>query len=387
MAGLPPGARLVHGRDVDLPAGYSSRLVMEAAVPGGVFTADAVEKFINGYLAARPDKQVFVRYFSALVGEWRTYGLVAVDDKMTLGESISTYEGDFDFEGDDVRAIDFLVGDRPRAAGGCDGERNDCLARALSLIFAGKIPGGVIKGIEHLKVLLGVAPNDPVPVAKLAHVDELLGATAALSCEGDYPYQSPKVGAPLIARIKLKNGHFEARSDPKRRVYQRTHYKSPKPVRFIMGTENPEVHDTYDVNGVFVEHIDTATMKRWLADKIFTAPVMAVRARNAEYFTEWRASRDALKGILEIDLCGSVKKAALHLWRSTSKCLPAPAPCDATEARWITGALGGGLVWAQPGEFGGLEVDACSHYASTVMRPNLMLPSRAGVFSTLRTLS
>ena len=108
----PPGTHLKENGNVDLPEGYTSRLILETIVEKGTFPAESAETFINNYLAARPGKQVYVRYFCTLLEDWRTYGIASSARPMRLGESISTYEGEeIDFHGSDVRALDFLVGD------------------------------------------------------------------------------------------------------------------------------------------------------------------------------------------------------------------------------------------------------------------------------------
>src|SRR5437868_12135004 len=88
---------------------------------------------------------------------------------------------------------------------------------------------------------------------------------------------------------------------------------------------------------------------------------------------------------IDLFMChGSYKKVALWLFEKLSQAIPANEPLDPIEAKWISEAMMGGLIWAKNGWKGfGRQYDETSLYPS-IQQSALTFPISKGKFQTLQ---
>ncbi|GET57267.1 poxvirus D5 protein [Rhizophagus irregularis DAOM 181602=DAOM 197198] len=218
--------------------------------------------------------------------------------------------------------------DSPPAAGGCNGELNDCLYECLKYIYGtfSKMPKS-IKKPEYIKKALGL--NRDVPI----------------------PSKSDR-----RATLILSEGHYSLTLNPGRLHSSKLDKKRNLPIVYHEdGTNN--VVTIY--NGKTVKSCTIAQFQKTKNSKSSFIPVEKNRKTGVYETLEEAYQRiheeqnsflqETKKFGLGIDLSyhnWSYKRTALWLFERLSVGIPANDPLDLIEAEWLSDAMMGGLIWA-----------------------------------------
>ncbi|GET67074.1 hypothetical protein GLOIN_2v1849173 [Rhizophagus irregularis DAOM 181602=DAOM 197198] len=237
--------------------------------------------------------------------------------------------------------------DSPPAAGGCNGELNDCLYECLKNIYGtfSKMPKSIEKP-EYIKKALGLNRDAPIPSK-----------------------------SDRRATLILSEGHYSLTLNPGRLHPSKIDKKRNLPIVYHEdGTNN--VVTIY--NGKTVKSCTIAQFQKTKNSKSSFIPVEKNRKTGVyetleEAYQRIHEERNSFlqetkKFGLGIDLSyhnWSYKRTALWLFERLSVGIPANDPLDPIEAEWLSDAMMGGLIWADNEWKGyGRQYDATSLYPS-----------------------
>ena len=291
--------------------------------------------------------------------------------------------------------------DPPALAGGCNPKRdnglNNCLYQCLYYAYGtfSKLPRAIEKP-DILKKALELQRDDPVPVSCIEKV-ERLARTIAINITEDVIRIS---SSPAYRRITLilANGHYSIVSNPDRR---KTNTATSKPKIPLIYQEDGVNNTVRVYDGNYIRTINIPEMRK-LQSKALFGKWCFIPVEKNKNTGKYETLEEAYKRIheernvlleeskkigLTIDLfmChGSYKKVALWLFEKLSQAIPANEPLDPIEAKWISEAMVGGLIWAKNGWEGfGRQYDETSLYPS-IQQSALTFPIGKGKFQTLK---
>ncbi|PKC53791.1 hypothetical protein RhiirA1_478559 [Rhizophagus irregularis] len=278
------------------------------------------------------------------------------------------------------------IRDAPPAAGGYNGELNDCLYECLKYIYStfSKMPKS-IKKPEYIKKALGLNRNAPIPVSCMDKVEQLAGSLA-LNIVGDITRIS-KSKSDRCATLILSEGHYSLALNPGRLHPNR---KRNLPIVYHEdGVKN--VVTIY--NGKTVKSCVIGQFQKGKNSKRSFIPVeknhkMEIYETLEEAYQRIHEERNVFLQVtkkfgLGIDLSyynWSYKRTALWLFERLSVGISANDPLDLIEAEWLSDAIMGGLIWAD-NEWKGYrrQYDATSLYLS-IQQSNANFPIKQGKF-------
>ncbi|CAB4403590.1 unnamed protein product [Rhizophagus irregularis] len=285
------------------------------------------------------------------------------------------------------------VRNNPPAAGGCNGELNDCLYECLKHIYGtfSKMPKSIEKP-EYIKKALGLNRDAPVPVSYMDKVEQLT-KSLAINIVGDST-QISKSKSDRCATLILSEGHYSLALNPGRFHPSKLDRKRNLPIVYQEdGVKN--VVTIY--NGKTVKSCMIGQFQKTKNSKSSFIPIEKNRKTGVyetldEAYQRIHEERDAFlqetkKFSLGIDLSyhnWSYKRTALWLFERLSVGVPANDPLDLIEADWLSDAMIGGLIWADNEWKGyGRQYDATSLYPS-IQQSNANFPIRQGKFQILK---
>ncbi|GET55235.1 D5-like helicase-primase [Rhizophagus irregularis DAOM 181602=DAOM 197198] len=218
--------------------------------------------------------------------------------------------------------------DSPPAAGGCNGELNDCLYECLKKIYGtfSKMPKSIEKP-EYIKKALDLNRDAPIPSK-----------------------------SDRCVTLILSEGHYSLALNPGRLHPSKIDKKRNLPIVYHEdGTNN--VVTIY--NGKTVKSCTIGQFQKTKNSKSSFIPVEKNRKTGIyetleEAYQRIHEERDVFlqttkKFGLGIDLSyhnWSYKRTALWLFERLSVGIPANDPLDPIEAEWLSDAMMGGLIWA-----------------------------------------
>ncbi|GET50589.1 hypothetical protein GLOIN_2v1472929 [Rhizophagus irregularis DAOM 181602=DAOM 197198] len=245
--------------------------------------------------------------------------------------------------------------DSPPAAGGCNGELNDCLYECLKNIYGtfSKMPKSIEKP-EYIKKALGLNRDAPIPVSCMDKVEQLAGSLT-INIVGDITRISKSKSDRCVTLI-LSEGHYSLALNPGRLHPSKIDRKRNLPIVYHEdGTNN--VVTIY--NGKTVKSCTIAQFQKTKNSKSSFISVEKNRKTGIyetleEAYQRIHEERDVFlqttkKFGLGIDLSyhnWSYKRTALWLFERLSVGIPANDPLDPIEAEWLSDAMMGGLIWA-----------------------------------------
>ena len=305
--------------------------------------------------------------------------------------------------GDPVSYNRFIVYmmDPPALAGGCNPKRdnglNDCLYQCLYYAYGtfSKLPRTIEKP-DILKKALGLQRADPVPVNCIEKV-ERLARTIAINITGDVTRISTSPAHRRITLI-LANGHYSIMSNPDRR---KTNTATSKPKIPLIYQEDGVNNTVRVYDGNLIRIINIPEMRK-LQSKALFGKWCFIPVEKNKNTGKYETLEEAYKRIYEernilleeskkigltIDLfmChGSYKKVALWLFEKLSQAVPANEKMDPIEAKWISEAMMGGIIWADNEWKGfGRQYDETSLYPS-IQQSAFTFPISKGKFQMLK---
>jgi len=281
-------------------------------------------------------------------------------------------------------------------AGGCTkNNRNDCLYQCLWKAYGTRchLPK-FIKSPSDLKAFLGLSRSDLVPISLIPKLEK----TIAINVIEDTIYHSKSKSHRKIT-LCLTNGHYSIVKNPKRKNLQ-IWSKDPKsPLIFHADTVNNLVK-FYDVRANpktqtgTVQDLTELKSHRWSGSSCLVSvekkkdgKIETLEEAFYRFNTEAKTLlEETEKEYLPVDLklCGgSYKIAALWLFSKLSQGVQENEPLDLLEAKWISDAMKGGLIWAEKDWEGHAK-----QYDVTSMYPYLMRkmtwPICKGKFQTIK---
>ena len=284
-------------------------------------------------------------------------------------------------------------------AGGCSPKRdngmNDCLYQCLYHAYGtfSRLPKSIEKP-EILKKALGLQRTDPVPVSYIEKVERIARSIAIdIVGEGEVTRISTSSAKRRIT-IVFTNGHYSIAHNPDRKRTDPATTKSKLPITYQEDGVNNKVI-LYD--GEIIRTITISEFRKLQSKSLFSKwcyiPVdRKVKESLEEAYARIHKERDVLlqeskKLGLPLDLFmhnGSYKKTALWLFERLSVAVPANKPLDPLEAKWISEAMMGGIIWANNEWKGfGRQYDETSLYPN-IQQSDLIFPISKGKFQTLK---
>ena len=281
-------------------------------------------------------------------------------------------------------------------AGGCSPKRdngmNDCLYHCLYHAYGtfSRLPKSIEKP-EILKKALGLQRTDPIPVSCIEEV-ERIARSIAINIVGEVTRISTSSAKRRIT-IVFTNGHYSIAHNRDRKRTDPATTKSKLPITYQEDGINNKVI-LYD--GEIIRTITISEFRKLQSKSLFSKwcyiPVdRKVKESLEEAYARIHKERDVLlqeskKLGLPLDLFmhnGSYKKTALWLFERLSVAVPANKPLDPLEAKWISEAMMGGIIWANNEWKGfGRQYDETSLYPS-IQQSALTFPINKGKFQTL----
>lgn len=309
--------------------------------------------------------------------------------------------------GDPISYDRFIVYmmDPPALSGGCiskkanpkkDNGLNDCLYQCLYYAYGtfSKMPK-VIEKPELLKQALGLPRDASVPVSCIEKV-ERLARSIAINIVGDVTRISNNHAYRRIT-LTLTNGHYSIVPNPDRKKINNATDKPKCPLIYQEDGINNivKIYDGKSIRTISIPELRTFQSKA-LSGKWCFIPI--TKDRNTGKYETLEEAYDRIhkernilleeskKMGLKIDLfmChGNYRKVALWLFEKLSQAIPANEPLDPAEAKWISEAMIGGIIWADNDWKGyGRQYDETSLYPS-IQQSALTFPIGKGKFQTL----
>ena len=255
---------------------------------------------------------------------------------------------------------------------------NDCLYQCLYYAYGtfSKMPKTIEKP-DILKKALGLERTDPIPISCIEKV-ERLARSIAINIVGDVTRISGSSAHRQIT-LTLANGHYSIIPNPDRR---QTNTATAKPKLPLVYQEDGVNNIVKIYNGKSISIVSIPELRKLQSKALFGKwcfiPVTKDKSTGI-----YETLEDAYKRIheernilleeskkigLTIDLfmChGNYKKVALWLFEKLSRAIPANKSLDPIEAKWISEAMIGGLIWANNNWEGtGRQYDGTSLYPS-----------------------
>ncbi|GBC49308.1 hypothetical protein GLOIN_2v1849173 [Rhizophagus irregularis DAOM 181602=DAOM 197198] len=348
--------------------------IKELQYSGARFSRGAIARLGQTLQTRFPDRkfQILLPYEN-----WKPGGWTSGNQPASLFSLLDHYDEaqlPDDADPDYFERFIIYARDSPPAAGGCNGELNDCLYECLKNIYGtfSKMPKSIEKP-EYIKKALGLNRDAPIPVSCMDKVEQLAGSLA-INIVGDITRIS-KSKSDRRATLILSEGHYSLTLNPGRLHPSKIDKKRNLPIVYHEdGTNN--VVTIY--NGKTVKSCTIAQFQKTKNSKSSFIPVEKNRKTGVyetleEAYQRIHEERNSFlqetkKFGLGIDLSyhnWSYKRTALWLFERLSVGIPANDPLDPIEAEWLSDAMMGGLIWADNEWKGyGRQYDATSLYPS-----------------------
>ena len=363
----------------------------------GNFSRKRIAHEIERIRTRIPDKrmQVLLPYETWKPGSWFRH-----DEDASLFSLLDHYDESQTPEGggdpDSFDRFIIYMRDQASQSGGYDNGLNDCLYQCLHYAYGtfSRMPKAIERP-ELLKKALGLQRADPVPVSCIEEVERLAGSIA-INIAGDNTRIS-KSPANRRITLTLANGHYSIVPNPERKKTNSVDRKPKKPITYQEDGINNRV-SIY--NGKTIRFMTIPEFRK-LKSKYYGKWCFIPVEKNKDTglfespeiaYTRIHEERNALleeskKIGLSIDLfmCNcNYKQTALWLFEQLSQAIPANESLDPIEAKWISEAMMGGIIWAENGWEGyGRQYDETSLYPS-IQQSALTFPIRRGKFQTLK---
>ncbi|CAB4420166.1 unnamed protein product [Rhizophagus irregularis] len=336
--------------------------------------------------------QILLPYENWKPGQW-TSG----EEESSLFSLLDHYdEAQLPVNGGDPNYFDrfiIYVRNNPPTAGECDGKLNDCLYQCLKHIYGtfSKMPK-VIEKPEYIKKALNLPRDAPVPASCIDKVEEL-ARNLALDITGNVTRISKSI-SDRRATLILSEGHYSLALNPGRLHPSKLDRKRNLPIVYHEdGVKN--VVTIY--NGKTVKSCTIGQFQKTKNSKSSFIPVeknhkTRIYETLEEVYQRIHEERDTFLQVtkrfgLGIDLSyhnWSYKRTALWLFERLSVGIPPNEPFDPIEAKWISDAIMGELIWADNEWKGyGRQYNVTSLYPS-IQQSNANFPIRQGEFQILK---
>lgn len=392
-----------------LPINYYGKPVVEVVFRS---TTDLdrreVSRLVENYISNhRENRKYLVNLPLASCGGWRSGKWFTRDSGVSLFTIEMFYEGSeiedpdeneerntelWGFpEADLMNEFRLLIMNAPPNAGGCSKDNpyshnNDCLWICIRQAYGSprRIPA-ICKTPDMLKKELGLERSALVPKSLIPKLEKIL-RTIAINISGDYSYTSP-LNKGRVANIILNQGHYIL--------------AKPKGRKNTGWPSEPKIPLVYKPDGVkgIVYFYDGSSRRTGTFKELYNLQsrpikskfclVLAGRNENLEktynrFTQEADALLEATKGFINLRRFGSYKATALWLFSTLSPCICANEPLSPQEAKWISDAMKGGIIWAEKNWEGEAEqYDYTSMYPSIQIYKNtVQWPISSGEFHT-----
>src|SRR3990170_4569949 len=336
--------------------------------------------------------QILLPYENWKPGQW-TLG----EEESSLFSLLDHYdEAQLPVNGGDPNYFDrFIIYVRNNlpAAGGCNGELNDCLYECLKHIYGtfSKMPKTIEKP-EYIKKALGLNRDAPVPVSYMDKVEQLT-KSLAINIVGDFT-RSSKSKSDRCATLILSEGHYSLALNPGRLHPSKLDRKCNLPIVYH---ENGVKNIVTIYNGKTVKSCTIGQFQKTKNSKSSFIPIeknhkTRIYETLEEAYQRIHEERDTFLQVtkrfgLGIDISyhnWSYNRTALWLFERLSVGISPNEPLDSIKAKWISDAMMGGLIWAKNDwhDFG-RQYDVTSLYPS-IQQSNANFPIRQGKFQILK---
>lgn len=376
--------------------------ITEIKFTGRQFSRDRIAHEIERIQERIPNKQfqVLLPYETWKPGAWFGSG-----EDISMFSLLDHYDESQlpDGGGDPISYNRFIVYmmDPPALSGGCNPKRdnglNDCLYQCLYRAYGtfSKLPKAIEKP-EILKKALGLQRSDPIPVSCIEKIEHL-ARSIAIDIIGDITRISPNNGAYRRITLTLANGHYSIMPNPDRK---RVNTATTKPKHPLIYQEDGVNNIVKIYDGKSTRTISILELRKLQSKALFgkwcfipvakdknTGKYETLEEAYERVHEERNTLLDESKKIgLTIDLfmChGSYKRVALWLFEKLSQAIPANKPLDPIEAKWISEAMMGGIIWADNDWKGyGRQYDETSLYPS-IQQSAITFPISKGKFQIL----
>lgn len=274
-----------------------------------------------------------------------------------------------------------------QAAGGCDGEWNDCLWKCLRTAYNGAeyLPKKIEKPTQ-LKTMVGVKKADKIPVDKLGIIEDKL--RIRINVSGDY-LRSSTASYEREVDLILSNEHYTLKPMKNRSLLKGwTKNKQRKLLVWEKRDGNELVcYDGESERPLPREEFIELKNKPYSSDHVL---IPSNRGKSMqETYDDWFEVRNDLytqtDGLINMQNFGKIKFAALWLFHNKSRSLRQPDPIEQDEAEWIMNASMGGLIWAEKETEleHGVDYDFTSMYPAIMASQMKRFPVKRGIFTQL----
>jgi|GEM_PF-6275635 len=395
-----------------LPVNYYGKPVVEVVFRSTTsLDRDMVRRAVEGFISNQVENRKYlVDLPLESCGGWRSGNWFTKNTNVSLFSILDYYNAEIISDGEEdtilggfpeadlVDTFRLLIRAIPPEAGGCSKIKanaylNDCLWECIRQAYGSpqRLPA-TCKTPEMLKKALRLERCALVPVTLIPRLEKILN-TIAINISGDDSYISP-LHKGRVANIILNQGHYSLAIS-----------KGRKNMGWPMEPKIPLIYKPDGVNGIvhFYEEESsthgtnhrTGTFKELY--KLQSRPIKSkyclVLSRHGETLEETyiRFSKEAdelleaTKGFIDLRRFGSYKATALWIFSTLSRCICASEPLSPQEAKWISDAMKGGIIWAEKDWEGEAEqYDYTSMYPSIQIHKNaVQWPVGAGEFHTL----
>ncbi|GBC46770.2 hypothetical protein RIR_jg20855.t1 [Rhizophagus irregularis DAOM 181602=DAOM 197198] len=319
--------------------------IKELQYSGARFSRGAIARLGQTLQTRFPDKkfQILLPYEN-----WKPGGWTSGNQPASLFSLLDHYDEaqlPDDADPDYFERFIIYARDSPPAAGGCNGELNDCLYECLKNIYGtfSKMPKSIEKP-EYIKKALGLNRDAPIPVLCMNKVEQLAGSLA-INIVGDITRISKSKSDRCVTLI-LAEGHYSLALNPGRLHPSKIDRKRNLPIVYHEdGTNN--VVTIY--NGKTVKSCTIAQFQKTKNSKSSFISVeknckTGIYETLEEAYQRIHEERDVFlqttkKFSLGINLSyhnWSYKRTALWLFERLSVGIPANDPLDPIEAECTT---------------------------------------------------
>jgi len=376
-----------------LPIHHNGRLVTEATFSGQNFSREQIMEIAENFARRAPNYE-----FVALIpysGGWRSGRWFDNQQAVSLFSLLDYYdEAEIAFEEEPELYNQFKLYVRASSpqAGGCNGKYNDCLWDCLRRIYGTKtmLPNN-IREPKDLKDLIGIERKKPVPVKLLSHLEKKI-KTISINICGDANYISQN-NSGRVANIILRNGHYSL-ANPDKGSVMNLYTKPKKPLVYKIVDNHVYLYDGNNTKSIPYAKFLEIKKKRWSSpwclipvEKNRIEKRMETLEETYERFNEESNTlRAKTEGFIDLNRTGgSYKITALRLFQQWSKGAPKSEPLSPQEAKWISDAMMGGIIWGEKNWKGEAEqYDYTSMYPFLMKKKGIQFPVGAGEFYTLK---
>jgi hypothetical protein len=358
---------------------------------------DDIKKAIEKFISNQPgNRKYLVNLPLESCGGWRAGHWFTKDQGVSLFTMAEYYEGPEIIELDATESMDqfrLLIMANPPTAGGCsknsaNSHLNDCLWECIRQAYGSprRIPA-ICKTPEMLKKSLDLDRSALVPVTLIPNLEKILN-TIAINISGDYSYISPLRNKGRVANIILNQGHYLL-AKPKGRKHMGWPSKPKIPLAYRPDGVKGIVHFYDGTNHRTGDFKELYKLQSRIIDSKYCLVIAGHKETLEEAYIRFSKEADALleatKGFIDLRRFGSYKATALWVFSTLSPCICANEPLSPQEAKWISDAMKGGIIWAEKGWEGEAEqYDYTSMYPSIqIYKDAVQWPIGAGEFRTL----